>query len=132
MSRGRTYRSWMSMIQRCTNANDPNYRRYGGRGISVCDSWRDFEGFQADMGERPNGKSLDRHPDVNGNYEPGNCRWANNKQQSRNRRTNHMITFMGRTEPLVAWAEEIGIPRETLLSRIQRGWALDRALGRQK
>jgi hypothetical protein len=116
------------MIQRCTNPNDGRYASYGGRGIKVREEWLQFESFLSDMGERPQGKSLDRYPDVNGNYEPGNCRWANPKEQSRNRRNNRMIEFDGKTATLSQWAEEIGVPRETLLSRLDRGWDLQRAL----
>lgn len=82
------YYSWKSMIQRCRNPNAPNYHLYGGRGISVCDRWQGHDGFQnflADMGERPDGKTLDRI-DNDGNYEPGNCRWSDAKAQSNNRR----------------------------------------------
>jgi len=74
------------MIQRCTNPNRADYRLYGGRGIKVCKRWRDFAAFLADMGERPKGKTLDRYPNNNGNYQPGNCRWATPKQQAANRR----------------------------------------------
>lgn len=83
----RTYRSWMSMRDRCTNPNYKRWEDYGGRGIKVCERWLDsFEAFLADMGERPPGKTLDRYPDVNGDYEPGNCRWATLKEQRANRR----------------------------------------------
>lgn len=73
------------MIQRATNPNDPRFADYGGRGIEVCDRWRDFENFYADMGLRPDGKSIDRI-DVDGDYEPSNCRWATPSEQQRNRR----------------------------------------------
>ena len=82
-----TYESWRSMKTRCINQNQKNYMYYGGRGIKVCDRWiKSFENFLADMGERPDGKTLDRYPDNDGNYEPGNCRWATAKQQIANRR----------------------------------------------
>lgn len=79
-----TYVCWASMIERCTNPNHPSHTVYGGAGISVCDRWRTFANFLADMGERPAGLTLDRYPNRSGNYEPGNVRWASRRDQARN------------------------------------------------
>lgn len=85
-----TYRSWSDMHTRCSNPRFKDFAAYGGRGITVCERWRSFEDFYTDMGERPAGTTLDRI-DTNGNYEPGNCRWATQCQQQRNR-TNNKLT----------------------------------------
>lgn len=86
MRASREYESWAAMLARCTNPRNPNWPSYGGRGISVCDRWRSFDEFLADMGPRPEGMTLDRFPDTNGNYEPTNCRWATRSMQNSNRR----------------------------------------------
>lgn len=100
------YRAWQGIIKRCCNKKNKAYPRYGGRGITVCDRWRNsFENFLADMGERPSKEySIDRI-DVNGNYEPSNCRWATDKEQCNNRRSNINITYNGETKTLKQWCE---------------------------
>ena len=83
-----TYSTWIAMRTRCNNLGRDNSDRYSDRGIKICARWNVFENFVLDMGERPQGKTLDRWPDINGNYEPGNCRWASPREQARNTRKN--------------------------------------------
>jgi hypothetical protein len=107
------------MRRRCYVETDTSYRIYGARGITVCGRWRDsFEAFISDMGPRPSaGHSLDRI-DNDGNYEPGNCRWATRSQQMRNTRQNHLLTVQGKTMTLVEAAEVAGINQNAALNRI--------------
>jgi hypothetical protein len=117
------------MSQRCTNPRHKSWSYYGGRRISVCDQWRnDYTAFLAHVGRRPSPKhSLDRI-DNDGNYEPGNVRWATKKEQQRNRRFNRYITLNGETLLLLDWAERIGIPHDALRDRLNRNWPIERAL----
>lgn len=94
----------------------------------MCERWRQFENFLADMGRRPEGTNLDRINNL-GNYEPGNCRWATPKEQARNRRSNKSLTLNGETKPLSAWAEQFGLCPETIGARLKRGWPPERAVG---
>ncbi len=116
-----TYRSWNGMIARCTNPEAPNFANYGGSGVSVNDRWRDFSSFFEDMGLRPEGTTLDRI-DSGGNYEPGNCRWATDTQQQRNKSSNHMLTANGETRCISEWAELTGIKKVTIRARVRKGW----------
>jgi hypothetical protein len=118
----REYSTWHSMIQRCTNPRTTGYSHYGGRGISVCTRWREsFNSFLEDMGKRPAGHSLERI-DVNGNYEPSNCRWATSVDQGRNKRDNRNLTINGITRTVSDWARESGIKRITIQARLRKGW----------
>ncbi len=123
----REYKTWQSMRGRCNDPNDPYYARYGGRGITICDRWRIFTNFLADMGPRPAGHTIDRI-DNDGDYCPENCRWATATDQQRNTRQNRRITYNGRTQCLTAWAEEYGIKPHTLTARLKRGWIVHQAL----
>lgn len=114
--------------QRCFNPKTKQWQDYGGRGITMCDRWRDsFEAFLEDMGPRPPKTSIDRKNN-GGNYEPGNCRWATKKEQQRNMRTNVLVTIEGVTRCLSEWSEISGIARSTLVKRLQKGNALSELL----
>ncbi len=116
-----TYSSWVSMKERCSNPKATRFEHYGGRGIRVADRWQSFDNFLADMGERPPGTTLDRI-DNNGNYEPGNCRWATLKEQQRNRNVSILITYKGETKTLHEWSQIVGLTWQCLKGRYERGW----------
>jgi hypothetical protein len=124
------YRAWRGMNERCYYEQGVRYMAYGGRGIRVCQAWLGPVGFQTfliDMGRKPSPRhSLDRI-DVNGHYEPGNCRWATDALQRRNRRNSRLITYNGFTRTLGEWAAIIGVGRSSLSERLDR-WSIDRAL----
>ena len=126
-SKSSTYKVWCEIIERTSNPNSKKYERYGGKGITICQRWRDsFEAFLEDMGERPKGTSIDRINNL-GNYEPGNCRWADHKTQCRNRSSNINLTFRGESKTLVEWCEELDLKYSTILCRIKRGWSTEAA-----
>lgn len=124
----REFNAWTSMLDRCRNPKARAYADYGGRGIQVCAQWRNsFSAFFADVGQRPSARhSLDRI-DNNGNYEPGNVRWALKNTQQRNQRSNRQITYQGRTQPLAAWTEELRLPYRTVYMRLRRGATVEDA-----
>lgn len=123
------YHVWNGMMTRCYNPNSKNYLNYGGRGITVCDRWRESPAnFIADMGECLDGYSIERI-DVNGNYEPSNCKWANQLEQARNKRTNNFIEFNGVSLCISGWCERLGIKRSTLNNRLTvMGWSIEKSL----
>lgn len=127
MTKTKAYRAWIDMRNRCYKISSPRFPVYGGRGIRVCERWKhSFNNFYKDMGEPPNGTSIERL-DNDGDYGPDNCVWATWREQYRNRSTNVVIEYEGRKMPLCDWAEEIGMPHGVLRSRIRRGWSIDRA-----
>ena len=119
--------SWSSMNARCFNPKSRRYDRYGGRGITVCERWKSFDNFLADMGIRPPGCTIDRI-DTYGNYEPENCKWSSPKAQQRNRRINRIITHLNESLCLSEWSERTGIHWATLDCRLKRGWTPEEAL----
>lgn len=123
----REYFVWQEMHKRCKNPQNKAYKNYGGRGITVCDRWRDFEAFMRDLGPRPDGATLERRDNEAG-YEPSNCYWAPRRTQSRNRRNNIRATLSGVTKCVADWADELGIPRQTVYTRIRSGRTPEEAL----
>lgn len=123
------YIAWWSMVARCCNPGHTSYADYGGRGISVCESWRiSYEAFLHDIGRRPSKKhSLDRI-DVNGNYCLENCRWATHTQQCRNRRSNTFVECFGERRTIVEWSEVTGLSRLLIANRLRAKWDAERAL----
>jgi hypothetical protein len=128
MSHTRTFKKWAGMLSRCYNPNTTAYRKYGARGITVCERWREsFENFYADMGEAPVGMSIDRITGT-GNYEPRNCRWATPTEQARNRRNTIRLTAFGITKTAAEWAHETGVRLDTVYARTRLGWAAEAAV----
>lgn len=121
---------WGRMVQRCINPNARDYPMYGGRGVTVCDRWRTLANFIADVGPRPTRQhSIDRYPDKNGNYEPGNVRWATPTEQANNTRRNRLLTAFGKTQTMAQWARETGITQDALEQRLRTlQWPIERAL----
>jgi hypothetical protein len=118
------YSAWCEMIKRCENSRSKFFGHYGGRGISIFPEWRaDFSAFLRDVGPKPSPRhSLDRI-DNNGNYAPGNVRWATSIEQANNKRNNREISAHGRTQTLAEWAREIGLRASTIWTRLELGWS---------
>ena len=131
MSRTNVYKVYSAMIDRCRNERNVNYKDYGGRGIAICDEWlKSFENFYSDMGES-NGKSLDRI-DNNKGYCKENCRWATNKEQSNNTRSNRLLNHDGKALTVMQWSELLSLNRNTIHARLRYGWTDSEALKTEK
>lgn len=128
-SRSMSYRSWQAMKDRCSNPKNAEWANYGGRGITVCERWRaSYVAFIADVGQRPSADhSIDRI-DVNGHYEPENCRWATSVVQCRNKRTSRYLTVRGETMTVIEWSERTGIPPGTIGYRLRQGYSHEAAV----
>lgn len=128
LSRTRTYRIWAGMKQRCSDvAHGKSKRLYFDKGIRVCEKWQSFDGFFEDMGEAPQGCSIDRI-DGNKGYELSNCKWSTPQEQGNNTSSNRLIEHQGKIQTVAQWAQDIGIKPNTLLYRIRRGWGVAAAL----
>jgi hypothetical protein len=119
--RSPTYKAWANMLRRCKDPNHPSFRNYGGKGIGVCAEWLKFENFLRDMGERPEGKTLDRKDGSKG-YNKSNCRWQTMLEQGNNRSNNRRIAYMGETHTVAQWARILRIKEGTIRARLSRGF----------
>jgi len=117
-----TFKTWQGMHARCYTKSTTLFKNYGGRGIRVCPRWHAFLNFLQDMGERPEGMTIERR-DVNKDYSPSNCEWATHKNQMDNTRRTIRIKYKGRMQTLLMWAKELGIPRQRLYYRYRKGWS---------
>ena len=128
-SQTRLYKIWLGMKKRCNNPKSSIYKHYGGRGITVCGEWSSFEPFyEWSMGNGYEDTLTIDRIDVNGNYEPSNCRWVTAQQQHYNTRKSHFITFEGKTLTMKEWAEEKNVPYVAFKNRLYKGWDVDKAL----
>ena len=129
MTGTRLYNIWANMKQRCLNPKDNRFNDYGGRGIMVCDEWLIADNFISwALKNGYNDNLTIERIDNNKGYSPDNCRWATNDEQAHNKRNNHLLTFQGKTQNVTQWANELKINRDSLHTRIQRGWTAERAL----
>ena len=121
------FRVWANIKQRCLNPNNPGYKDYGGRGITICDKWIDsFEAFYQDVGPKPSPNHSIERNDVNGHYEPGNCRWATMDEQANNKRTNVYHSYQGELLTEAQLARKVGLSQNTLRGRISRDVNLEK------
>jgi hypothetical protein len=128
MARSATYVSWRCMKTRCSNKNHKHYGLYGGAGITYQESWESFDNFLKDMGEKPNGYTLERIDNSKG-YTKENCRWASRKEQARNTRTVRNLTFNGKTMCMLDWSRELNISYEKIKNGIRKGLSAEQILG---
>lgn len=123
------YKVWQSMKRRCSNPKESGYHRYGGRGIRVCDRWvNSFVNFIQDMGNRPTNLHSIERIDNNGHYDPSNCKWALKSEQANNTRQNRFLEFQGIRLTLTQWADRVGLNRDCLRGRLDKGWSVEEAL----
>lgn len=129
MSNTRVFKTWAGIIQRCNNPKQTHYKNYGGRGITVCEEWKTFEGFWewAQRSGYTDELTIERI-DVNGNYEPSNCKWIPLSEQARNTTRNRRIIYNGENLPMVEWGERLGMTGDAISSRVDRGYTEEEAV----
>lgn len=129
MSNTRIFHCWSAMKDRCNNPNNKAYKNYGGRGITICPEWMEFQPFYdwSMANGYADNLTIDRI-NVNGNYEPSNCQWITKKEQNNNKRNNHLIEYNGETKTIAQWAEIAGLKRRVLTQRISSGWDIEKAM----
>lgn len=115
------YRSWDHIRARCTNPKHDSYKYYGGRGVKICERWKSFSCFLEDVGPRPSLRHSIERIDTNGDYCPGNCKWATAKEQANNRRNNVWITIRGESKTVAQWADHFGLLPNSIYTRLFRG-----------
>jgi hypothetical protein len=126
----KSYRRWLKIKNRCHNENDKDYKYYGGRGIKVCERWAKFENFYSDMGDVPDGMTIEREDNDKG-YSPDNCKWATPMEQANNRRSNTFYTYENQTLTFAQWCRRNGIKPETVDSRMRKGMSFEDAITKQ-
>lgn len=127
-----TYRTWVSINERIKRPENPSYKYYGAKGIKICERWdsrnpEGFSNFLADMGERPEGKTIGRI-NVFGNYEPGNCRWETAREQASNKGNNRVIEIAGLKMTIAEWSRQTGVSQNTIFNRLSAGWDASEAI----
>ena len=123
------YAAWIAMKARCYNPKTESFPHYGGRGIIVCSEWIDsYDTFLRDVGPRPSVMHSLERSNTNGNYEPGNVKWATSREQNNNRRFNHFLEFNGKRQTVTQWSRDLGVNDTLLFMRLKNGWSVERAL----
>jgi hypothetical protein len=132
MANSTEFEIWCGIKKRCFNKNCKHFDDYGGRGVTMCQEWKDsFEAFFRDMGPRPSPRhTIDRYPNNDGNYELSNCRWTTKKEQANNRRSSRLITVGSETKTLTEWGESSGLGWSLIATRLNRGWPVKDAVSR--